>query len=331
MAASGYKIISCQHCTQLYESPTNISLYVDESDYYSDGYISSISYLEIRSIVKCVSPFCGKVFNSNNAKVIAELAPLEFEKPKWKNVFRLGGYEMETGDLEETLTSEFCKNEENEKKVRTFLLWKYNNQIRKNKLLEFSPEIKQKASTNAEELLKLIHEDAPPGERIFKAELYRECSQFDACIKLLLEIKHENRKEKIIKEKVFSAAKLKDYKVFTTKYLHVKKEYKCTNCDDQLILFDLDKIQSNKGFKHYHCKAENRIVNADTLVVNPNPGYLQMTHVEYLRTLNYRDLYIPKEKIVCPTCNSEDVALFNVDSQKCVKCEVGNYEYVKWF
>jgi len=52
---------------------------------------------------------------------------------------------------------------------------------------------------------------------------------------------------------------------------------------------------------------------------------------EYLSTLNCTDKYIPKEKMVCNACNSEDLVLFNMDEEKCIECGLGNYVPVKWF
>ena len=331
MSQANFKILSCPYCGQLYENVSNVSLSINEEDYYSDGFVSSISYLKIQSIVKCVNTSCGKIFNLNDAQVVPKMGLDELFDPKWVNVFRLGGYEMQAEDLEAALASEYCKIAENEKKVRTFLLWKYNNGIRKAIEPGFSPEIKQKALANAEKLITLLDELIIVQDYIFKAELYRECGQFDQCINLLLAIKNESGKERIVKEKIFSAAKLKYDRVFCMPYFLIKKEYKCVHCDDEVFLFDLDKIQSNKGFKHYYCKTENIIVNAATLDINPNPSYLQMSHEEYLCTINYSDIHISKEKIVCNICNSEDLVLFNIDLQKCIKCGLGNYVPVKWF
>ena len=218
MSPTNFKTISCPHCEQLYENASNVSLIIREEDYYSDGYISSKSYLKIRDIVKCVNAACGKIFNINDAKEVPKMGLDELFDPKWVNIFRLGGYEMDAEDLEAALNSEYCKTAVNEKKVRTFLLWKYNNSIRKVVEAEFSPEIKQKALANAEKLIALMDELTIVQDYIFKAELYRECGQFDECINLLLAIKNESGKERIIKEKIFSAAKLKHDKVFCMAY-----------------------------------------------------------------------------------------------------------------
>jgi hypothetical protein len=331
MSKANFKILSCPYCGQLYENASNVSLSIMEEDYYSDGYVSSKSYLKIRSIVKCVNTACGKIFDINEAKEVPMMGLDELFDPKWLNVLRLGGYEMQAEDLEEALNSEYCKTVVNEKKVRTFLLWKYNNSIRKVVEAEFSPELNQKALANAEKLIALMDELTIVQDYIFKAELYREYGQFDECINLLLAIKNESGKERIVKEKIFSAAKLMYDRVFCMPFFHIKKEYKCAHCKDEVFLFDLDKIQSDKGFKHYYCETENKIVNAATLELNPHPAYLHMSHEEYLSTINYSDIHIPKEKIVCNSCNSEDVALFNIDVQKCVKCGIGNYIQVKWF
>jgi len=166
---------------------------------------------------------------------------------------------------------------------------------------------------------------------IFKAELYRECGNFDACVNLLLAIKNESGKERVIKEKIFSAAKMKYASVFCMYYFVIKKEYKCTNCKDEVILFDLDKMKTDYGFKHFYCKTENKIVNAASLVLNPYHVYFNMPKDEYLSTLNCTDKYIPKEKMVCNACNSEDLVLFNMDEEKCIECGLGNYVPVKWF
>jgi len=331
MKISGYEIVSCPFCSQLYRNQIILSFNTFDSSYFSDGHIEGPYIPNMPSIIKCVNKNCGKFFNIKEAKIMAKVDDHKYVSSEWESAYYLEEYKIGTNELEEALAIGFCKDDQQEIAVRILLLRRYNDFFRKDKNYKFSSEEKEAFIRNLDRLIELHENESTTGTKLFLAELYREKNDFDLCIEILNGITNENEDEKTIKEKIYSQAKIKDAKVFNVKVIAIKKEFKCNNCGDSFILFDLSKMNNSLDYKHYRCRIENRVFNAASKENNPG-SYYRLTRLQKLFRIKkpYQDT-IPKKNIVCPTCNGTDLEIFNPENQNCIKCRKGNYNVEKWF
>jgi len=331
MTIAGYEILCCPLCTQLYKNPIIGSYNTFNSRYFSDGHLEGDYIPQMPSIIKCVNNDCGKFFNIEEAKKIAQIDNGSFDAPEWKFAHYLAGYNIGLKDLEEALTTDFCKNEEEEITVRTLLLRRYNDYFRQDKEYKFSLEENESFLYNIERLIELYKNENNTSGKLFLAELYREKNEFDLCLEVLNGISNEKENEKTVREKIYSQAKVKDHKVFNIHAIAIKIEYKCDKCGESVILFDLSKMKSQLDYKYFKCKVENKIFNAPSKEKNPvdykKPSLMQ----KILKTSKTYENIIEKTAISCPTCNGTDIELFNAESQNCIKCNTGRYDIVKWF
>ena len=166
---------------------------------------------------------------------------------------------------------------------------------------------------NIDRIIELAKETSLEIDALLLAELYREKGDFNSCIQLLKGINGGKEYYQSIKEKVYSQAMVKDDKVFDISAVGIKMEYKCNNCEDSLVLFDLSKHKSKLEYKHYICKIENRVFNSQSKIRN-SEGVL-----------------VKKKEIVCPCCDAILVEEFHAETDNCIKCSIGKYNSVVWF
>jgi hypothetical protein len=62
---------------------------------------------------------------------------------------------------------------------------------------------------------------------------------------------------------------VKDVKVFNIDNIGIKMEYKCSICNDSMILPDLKKLDNGPEHKHFRCKRDNKVFDAPLKMVNP--------------------------------------------------------------
>ena len=316
MKIAGFKISKCPYCSQLYKNRIIASYNTLNSRYYSDGYIEGDFIPKMPSIIKCINSSCGIFFKIEEGKFVAEVGVEDFDNPKWNNAYYLAGYKISPIDLEEALSTDFCKDAETEKAIRVLLLRKYNDNIRYDKKQNFTPTVKSMFLTNIDRLIKLTKPEIT-AEKLFFAELYREKGDFASCERILKSLKTEKDNEKRIKEKIFSQAKVKDDKVFNIYLVAIKIEYKCDNCGDSHILFDLSKLNHPLDYKHFKCLNENRLFEAPSKI--------------FAREKESKNTFVPCDNTICPFCGGSDVEIFEPEIQDCLNCKSGKYKIVDWF
>ena len=304
--------------------------YVDEL--YSDGYISSCFIPESLDIIKCYNDACGNFFRSKEAKVIAELHRDDFNNSLWKDTIYLGGYTINAIELEEALEQAFCKNKDEEIIIRTMLLHRYNDLIRYDRSLDFSPYEKAKLQTNIGRLLELLTiDEANINRMLLRAELFREKGDFDSCIQTLKGLKTDS--EFILNriQKIYSQAKIKDSKVANLNEAAIKKEYQCDQCKKSIIVFDLDKLNSPYAYQYYRCVQENKVFTAPSKQKNPKKSYQLNFWQKLLHIKKPYENFILRNNVPCNHCYSSETELFTPSKQKCIECKKGSYTPVKWF
>ena len=334
MTILGYDILSCPYCTQLYKNQIIGSSNTFYSRFYSDGHLEGQFIPQIPNIIKCVNNDCEKFFHIKEAKKIAQIDEYDLDASKWENAYFLGKYKIGINELEEAYASGFCEDDNEEITIRTLLLRRYNDFYRQDEDYIFSSEKKEIIIRNIERLIELYKNESTTKGKLFLAELYREKGEFNSCLETLHSIINEKESEKDLKEKIYSQAKVKDDKVFNVYAIAVKNEYKCDNCGDSLILFDLNKIntltKNMLDFKHCRCRLDNKVFSSPLKKINP---------VNYYKVNQWQKIFKTKEpyskfignKIVCPICHGTDIEIFNPESQYCIKCNTGKYDNVKWF
>ena len=335
MRILGFDILFCPFCTQVYKNQIIGSSNTFNSKYFSDGHLEGQFIPMIPTIIKCVNNECGKLFNIKNAKIITQVDEFNGYEPEWEFAYNLAKYNIGIKELHEALANGICENEQEEITVRTLLLRRYNDFYRLDKDYKFSSDEKKSVIDNIERLIELHKNETSTRGKLFLAELYRERKDFDLCLEILSCINNENGSEKDIKEKIYSQAKVKDDKVFNVYAIAVKKEYKCINCGDSLILFDLDKInnltENHLDFKYFKCRSDNKVFNAPLKIQNPITEYRLNKLQKIFKLKKPHERFIHNNKLACPICNNKNIEEFNPELQKCIKCGVGNYETVKWF
>ena len=327
------EITPCPHCAKLYKKRAIVSYNTFGATIFSDGHVDGM-IPNFVSIIKCSNETCSKFFDLVEQEAIGEISKDEFGKTnneEWVNATEITNYVIETKSLEDALKTDFIKNVKNEIKVRTLLLRRYNNKFRENRKNTFSEQELILFTSNAKRLIELLKNSFTTNELLFLAELQREIGDFDASINTICNIKNENTNEKVIKEKVFSQAKLKDSIVFNVNMVAIKMEYQCISCNHTLVLFDLEKINNTLDYKHYRCKDENIIFSAASKSRNQNEFYkLNLFQKTFKTKIPYQEILINKE-IYCPNCNKSETELFNPEKDKCISCKEGHYIKVKWF
>jgi len=220
----------------------------------------------------------------------------------------------------------------NEIRVRTFLNRELNHVLRENRNNNFSEIEKSQHLKNINALIELLKDEKSLSMQLTLAEYYRERGDFNSCTNLLKEINPEKEHEKLFKEKVFSQAKVGDWKVFNVLLATPKIEYKCDNCGDSLILFNLEKMkESPLEYKHFRCKSDDKLFNSPSKVRNPKPYYSLTFFQKLFHSAKLYQRFILNDKIICPDCKGREVENFNPEKEKCKKCRKGNYISVKWF
>jgi len=304
------------------------------SHYYSDGHLEGQFIPNRPSIVKCNNSDCGKFFNITDAIKIEQIDEYEIDAPEWKDVFNLSNYIIGVKELEEALQIRFYKDENEEIAIRTLLLRRYNDKYRKDENYQFSPSESESFNRNLIRLIRIYERRTSIEEILFLAELYRENGDFNSCILILDEISAEKGTGRNLYEKIYSQAKVKDSKVFDVNGIAVKMEYKCSNCGDSLILFDLDWANSISehlmGYKHFICKNDSTVFSAPLKVLNPVNYYGLNFFQKLFKTKEPYSKFIANN-ITCPKCEGEKVEVFNPELQCCIQCNNGKYETIKWF
>lgn len=214
MTIAGFEIIACPHCSQLFRNRIIGSYNTFNSRQYSDGYVEGDGIPVLPSVIKCVNNNCGKFFNVTEAEIIAEIDTKSFDAPEWKGAYYLSGNKIGVKELEEALGTDFCNNQDNEIKTRNLLHRRYNDIFRKDRKYKLSQGENDALIHNIERLIEFFKNDTSTSGKIYLAELYREKSDFNICLQILAEINNENEYEKLVKEKIYSQAKVKDDKVF---------------------------------------------------------------------------------------------------------------------
>ena len=130
MKISGYEILSCPYCSQLYRNQIILSFNTFDSSYFSDGYLEGPFIPNMPSIIKCVNKHCGKFFNINEAKLMAKVDYHKSGSTEWESAYYLAQYKIGIEELEEALVIGYCKDEQEEINLRTLLLRSYNNFFR---------------------------------------------------------------------------------------------------------------------------------------------------------------------------------------------------------
>jgi len=233
--------------------------------------------------------------------------------------------------LEESLNSFFCKNKDNEIKVRLLLLKRYNDIIRKEENRKRTKEETEAFIKNNSSLIELHKNATSTNERIFLAELYREKGDFDSCINVLINVSADKAEQKDTRDKIYAMARLKYDKVFNISTCAPRKESKCNICKDSIIVFDLDKINHPLDYKLYICKSENTVFNSPSKEENPKLHNKARFFIIPAKSKKAHERYIERKVITCPYCKSKDVALFFPEIHNCISCGVGKYEIVEWF
>ena len=334
MTFTNPKIIACPYCNQLYNNPVITSFNTINSRYFTDGYMDGDFIPNLPSIVKCVNQECGKFFNVKEAEIIGEIPKNIAENSypeEWNAAFLLGGYRIGIKELKEALEADFCKDKKNEIKVRSLLHKRYNDLFRSNRKHQLSKEERSVFINNIDRLIEYDENENEVDRGLYLAELYREKGDFDSCIEILSEMKNEDENVKLIKEKIYSQAKVQDDKVFNVHVVAIKKEYKCNKCGHGFILFDLAKMNNTLEYRHYKCKIENKVFVSQTKMQNPEEYYRLTFWQKLFKTKKPYKHIIPLNEIVCPNCNKTDVELFDPGTDKCIMCGEGNYSTVKWF
>jgi hypothetical protein len=332
MTVAGFEMLACPHCSAQYKKRIYASFGTYGAIFYSDGRISSAFIPESLSIIKCFNKACGKFFRINEAPVIGKLEDKDYRSPLWNSTFYLVNYKISAAELEEALEKGFCRSEEEELQSRTLLLIRYNDWVRTDRSLNFPPEVKAKFLANIEKLLELAPEEPTAISRmLFRAELYREKGDFDACIQTLRGLKIDDQNTLRKMQKIFSQAKVKDDRVANLGDVAIKKEYLCDHCGKSLIVFDLDKLDSPYAYRHYWCKNENKIFNAPSKKDNQKRADQHAFEEIKVPVKTPYERYLPREKVYCFSCSNIDTELFNPEQQKCIECHEGSYVPVKWF
>ena len=328
MTIAGFNILACPHCEYKYKTRIIGSFNMFVSKRYSDGFIEGSWPTFMPKIVKCVNEKCSQFFNVNDAKIIAKID--KEEQFNWEDAFYLTGYELKMEQITEALETDFGMELNTEIFLRNRIHEILNHGYRKNPKSILSEKDKDLFYSNMQRLIDLNTESISSGEKIHLAELYREAGDFDACIKILSEIKAEHKLLKPLKEKIYSQAKLKKDKVFDLDTVFVKKEYRCTACEDSLILIDFDKMENHFQYQNLKCMHCKECFNAPTFLENPAESYKLSFWQKLFKTkmpYSFFVLNIPQ----CPKCRHENLEVFNPEIQNCVKCRKGKYEKVEWF
>jgi hypothetical protein len=331
MRILGFDIAFCPFCLQVYKNQIIGSSNTFNSNYFSDGYLEGQFIPQIPSIIKCVNSKCGKLFNIKNAKIITQIDEFGGYEPEWEFAYNLAEYKIGIKELQEALETGFCENELEEITVRILLLYRYNDLYRQNRDFKFSSGEKETIIDNIDKLIELHKNETTTGGKLFLAELYREKKDFDICLEILSGISIEKESEKDIKEKIYSQAKVKDDIVFNIYTVAVKKEYKCNNCNDRLILFNLEKLDTPLQYKHFICRIDNKVFNASLKIQNPITEYRLNKLQKMFNLKKPHERFVHNNELACPICKNKNIQEFSPELQKCIKCGVGNYETVKWF
>lgn len=331
MRITGFTVIICPICSQLYKRQIIVSTNSIGASFFSDNYVEGPFILHQPSIIKCINDECGQFLQVSNLKSVATIDYNKASNPDaWETAYDLRGYKMKIKDLLDCLSKDICNTIDNEIIVRTQLLWRFNDNFRDNKIYELSDQETNRKS-NIERLIEIKKDKTKVQDKLFLAELYREISDFESCIKALNEIKNETHNEKTLKEKIFSQAKIKNNIVFNVNQIAIKKEYKCNYCGENFILFDLEKLNSPLQYRHFLCRTDSIVFNSSLKIQNPIKAYNLNKLQKVLKLKKSYERFIDNPDLTCPVCKNKNIEEFIPEHQKCIKCGTGDYVTINWF
>ena len=334
MMILGFDILICPVCSQLYKKQVIASSNTFGAIFYSDGYTKGASLPNQPIILKCINKDCGQYLQIESLKKIASESydrEETYYPGRWESAYDVEGYKMNIEDLNEALEDSICRNIKNETNVRTNLLWSYNDLFRKDSEYVLQNRERELFINNIESLIILYQEGTSIKERMFLAELYREKGDFEHCIEILKDLKCEKPGEIILKEKIYSQSKIKNDRVFDFALIAVKKEYRCSLCNDRQILFDLEKLKDPRDYRHFICKDDNTVFNDSLKVQNPVTEYKLNKIQKLLNLKKPHERFIDNPELACPVCKSRNIVEFKPEKDKCIKCGTGNYLPIDWF
>jgi len=167
-------IRECPKCKTALSQETTMSGNTFGARTWTDGKMLAPMLPDRSWLVKC--PNCGTLFWIDEARELGR-------KYQWdkKGLFGLEPKIPSEADFLNLLAADKL-TEEKERYARQQAWWKANDSIREaeNAAVEFSP-------LQEKNLLALIEilDEKDPGQRIAKAEIYRELGRFEACVRLL--------------------------------------------------------------------------------------------------------------------------------------------------
>lgn len=334
MYISGFDILICPICSQLYKKHVIVSSNSFYATYFSDSYTEGPYLPGQSSIIKCINEDCGHFLKISNLKQIASLNYSDddvYRPESWQTAYDLRKYKFKIKDLLDCLSDDLCNTLENELFIRTQILWRYNDFFREDKKYELSDQDETNRKSNIKRLIEIKRDRDTVKDTIFLAELHRELADFDSCIKILSEIKNENQNEKNIKEKIFSQAKIRKDIVYVVSQIAIKKEYQCDQCGESLILFDLEKLNSSLQYQHFICKKDNNVFNDSFKILNPIPAYRLNKLQKLFKIKKPHVQLIDNPDLSCPECKNKNVDIFIPEEHECIKCGTGKYVTTNWF
>lgn len=176
----------CPHCSKVFTSPSLASGNTFGATHWSDGKLDAPMLPEFSQIVRC--PECNGFIWLEEAKIAGEFdwfnAEKE-EKPKkeWENARSTIDPSIE--DFAIALEEGQASSKEKEKYLRMQLWWNLNDPVRNGERSTTLPPVNEELFfDNLKHLDRLMADDSPD-DQIMKAEIARECGEFEKC-KLLM-------------------------------------------------------------------------------------------------------------------------------------------------
>lgn len=334
MKIHGFDILICSVCSQLYKNQRIASSNSMGASYFSDGYIEGPFIPVQPRIIKCINENCGQFLQISQLKMVASVNHDDEDASSpdaWETAYDLVGYKIGLNNLKEALHKDICNSIDNEIIIRTQLLWRYNDLFRKDSSYFLQDDERDIFINNIDRLIVLNQDKDSISDKLFLAELYREKSDFEHCFEILKDLKCEKPCEITLKEKIFSQSKIRKDRVFDVDLIAVKKEYKCSFCNDSIILFDLENLIDPREYRHFICKNDNTIFNDSLKIQNPISEYRLNKFQKLLNSKKPHEQFIDNPELACPVCKGSNIVEFKPDQEKCIKCGQGNYIPIDWF
>lgn len=169
-------IRECPKCKTVLEQRTMMSGNTFGARFWTDGKKLTPMLPDRPWLVKC--PICGTLFWIDEAKELGKQNRWSKHK-EWPNAVE-PNLPLEEDFLSVLATTKLP--EEKEQYSRRYAWWTANDSIRMTENATVSFSTAQEGNLHA---LADILDEKNPGQRITKAEIYRELGKFDECIKLL--------------------------------------------------------------------------------------------------------------------------------------------------